>query len=52
MFAPLMVLSILKPQDGAMASNMLLIYSMGLLLPQFLFVVRRQETPFPTDPES
>jgi Peptidase family M28 len=52
MFAPLMVLSMLKPQDGAMASNMLLIYSMGLLLPQFLFVVRRQETPLPTAPEN
>ena len=50
MFAPLMVLSMLKPQDGAMASVMLLIYAMGLLLPQFLFVVRRQEIPYLTSP--
>jgi hypothetical protein len=52
MFAPLMVLSMLKPQDGAMASVMLLIYSMGLILPQFLFVVRKPEIPVPIAAEN
>jgi hypothetical protein len=44
MFVPLIVLSILKPVDGAMASVLLLIYAMGLLIPQILFVVGRHET--------
>jgi hypothetical protein len=44
MFVPLIVLSILKPVDGAMASVLLLIYAMGLLMPQILFVVGRHET--------
>lgn len=42
MFAPLMVLSMLKPEDGAMASVLLLIYATGLLLPQVLFIVRKR----------
>jgi hypothetical protein len=41
MFAPLMVLFMLKPVDGAMASVLLLIYAMGLLLPQILLMVGR-----------
>jgi magnesium-transporting ATPase (P-type) len=44
MFAPLMVLSMLKPEDGAMASVLLLIYATGLLLAQVLFVVGKKET--------
>jgi hypothetical protein len=44
MFAPLMVLSMLKPEDGAMASVLLLIYATGLLLPQVLFAVGKRET--------
>ena len=44
MFAPLMVLSMLKPEDGAMAPVLLLIYATGLLLPQVLFVIRKRET--------
>jgi hypothetical protein len=44
MFAPLVVLSMLKPEDGAMASVLLLIYATGLLLPQILFVVSKKET--------
>jgi hypothetical protein len=38
MFAPLIELSMLKPVDGAMAPVLLLIYAMGLLMPQILFV--------------
>ncbi len=49
MFAPLMVLSMMKPEDGAMASVLLLIYAMGLLLPQILFVVGKQEIPLASD---
>jgi hypothetical protein len=45
MFAPLVVLSMLKPVDGAMASALLVIYAMGLLIPQILFVTGRQEIP-------
>ena len=45
MFAPLIVLSLLKPVDGAMASVLLLIYTMGLLMPQILFVVRGYASP-------
>jgi hypothetical protein len=48
MFAPMTELSILKPVDGAMASVLLLIYAMGLLLPQILFVVGRQEETIPS----
>ena len=48
MFVPLMVLSLLKPVDGAMASVLLLIYAMGLLMPQILFIVRRYEKPLPS----
>ena len=48
MFAPLLVLSMLKPVDGAMASVLLLIYAMGLLMPQVLFIVRRYEKPSPS----
>jgi len=48
MFVPLIVLSLLKPVDGAMASVLLLIYAMGLLMPQILFIVRRYEKPLPT----
>ena len=48
MFAPLIVLSMLKPVDGAMASVLLSIYAMGLLMPQILFIVRRYEKPLPT----
>jgi hypothetical protein len=44
MFAPLMVLSMLKPVDGAMASVLLLIYAMGLLMPQILLMLGRHET--------
>jgi hypothetical protein len=50
MFAPLLVLSMLKPEDGAMASVLLLIYATGLLLPQVLFVVRRKEALISTNP--
>jgi hypothetical protein len=38
MSAPLIELSMLKPVDGAMAPVLTLIYAMGLLLPQILFV--------------
>ena len=48
MFAPLLVLSMLKPVDGAMASVLLLIYAMGLLMPQILFIVRRSKKPLPS----
>ena len=48
MFAPLLVLSMLKPVDGAMASVLLLIYAMGLLMPQILFIVQRYEKPLPS----
>jgi hypothetical protein len=48
MFVPLIVLSLLKPVDGAMASVLLLIYAMGLLMPQILFMVGRLETEIST----
>lgn len=50
MFAPLIVLSMLKPVDGAMASVLLLIYAMGLLLPQILLITGKQGLPAATHP--
>jgi len=50
MFAPLFVLSMLKPEDGAMASVLLLIFATGLLLPQVLYVVGNKEISVPSDP--
>ncbi len=43
MFILLMVLSMLKPQDGAMVSVLLSIFPLGMVLPQVLFVVGKQE---------
>jgi Peptidase family M28 len=43
MFAPLHVLLILKPEDGAKAPVLLLIYTTALLLPQVLFVLGKKE---------
>jgi uncharacterized membrane protein YhaH (DUF805 family) len=41
MFAPLVVLSIIKSEDGAMATVLMVVYSMALHLPQVMLVVGR-----------
>jgi len=43
MFIPLMVLSMLKPRDGAMVSVLLSIFPLGLVLPQVMLVVGKKE---------
>jgi hypothetical protein len=50
MFAPQIVLSLLKPEDGAMVSVLLLIFATGLLLPQVLFVVGKKKAIISTNP--
>ncbi|MFZ0533924.1 MAG: hypothetical protein WAM09_12155 [Anaerolineales bacterium] len=50
MFAPLIVLSLLKLEDGAMVSVLLLIFATGLLLPQVLFVVGKKKAIISTNP--
>jgi hypothetical protein len=50
MFAPLVVLSIIKPEDGAMATVLLVVYAKALLLPQVMLVVGKREIIASTNP--
>jgi hypothetical protein len=50
MFTPMIVLSMIKPEDGAMVSVLLLIYAMGLLLPQVMLIFGKMEEPVLSKP--
>jgi hypothetical protein len=43
MFAPMIVLALLKPEDGAMVSVLLMILLIGVILPQVLIVTGKRE---------
>jgi hypothetical protein len=50
MFAPQVVLSMLKPIDGALTPVLLVIYALGLLIPQILFITGRQDISMTVNP--